>query len=101
VEEVTINWLKRNKIAYDRLILNATSNMHFFSKLAVCQELQVDIMIEDHYELVSEISSILPVIMFEYPYNRHLLQSANIIPVRHWYEVKQWIDSFQTKKMSV
>ena len=99
VEEVTRNWLARNKIAYDRLILNATSNMHFFSKLAVCREHQVDIMIEDHYELVSEISPILPVIMFEYPYNNHL-QSDGIIPVRHWSEVKEWIDSYQSLQIN-
>jgi len=99
VEEVTLNWLDRNNIAYDRLILNATSNMHFFSKLAICQEHLVDVMIEDHYELVSEISPFLPVLMFEYPYNRHL-QSDNIIPVKHWNEVKKWIDNFQSKKVS-
>lgn len=98
VEEATLNWLARNNISYDRLILNATSNMHFFSKLTICQEHLVDVMIEDHYELVSEISPFLPVIMFEYPYNRHL-QSENIIPVKHWNEVKEWIDNFHSQKM--
>ena len=32
VEEVTVSWLKRNGLFYDRLILNTTSNMHFFNK---------------------------------------------------------------------
>lgn len=93
-EEVTVNWLERNGVFYDRLILNTTSNMHFFNKLDVCLENQVDVMIEDHYKLVSEISPFLPVIMFDYPYNRHLL-SDNIIRVKHWSEVKQWVDQYQ------
>lgn len=97
VEEVTVNWLAQNNIAYDRLILNTTSNMHFFSKLAICLENQVEVMIEDHYELVSEISPIIPVIMFEYPYNSHLL-SDNIIRVKHWNEVKQWVNQYQLQR---
>lgn len=100
VEEVTVNWLAQNGIVYDRLILNTTSNMHFFSKLAVCLENQVEVMIEDHYELVSEISPIIPVIMFEYPYNRHL-SSDNIIRVKHWNEVRQWVNQYQLQRTAV
>lgn len=99
VEEVTVSWLKRNGLFYDRLILNTTSNMHFFNKLEVCRENQVDIMIEDHYKLVSEISPFLPVIMFDYPYNSHL-RSDNIIRVKHWNEVKQWVDQYQPTRIS-
>lgn len=100
VEEVTVNWLAQNGIVYDRLILNTTSNMHFFSKLAVCLENQIEVMIEDHYELVSEISPIIPVIMFEYPYNRHL-SSDNIIRVKHWNEVRQWVNQYQLQRTAV
>jgi len=94
VEEVTVNWLNRNGIEYDRLILNKTSNMHFFSKLEACRENHVEVMIEDHYKLVSEISPFIPVIMFEYPYNKHL-KSDNIIPVKHWNEIEAWLDQYQ------
>ena len=99
VEEVTVNWMERNGVFYDRLILNTTSNMHFFNKLDVCRENQVDVMIEDHYELVTQISPFLPVIMFDYPYNSHLL-SDNIIRVKHWNEVKQWVDQYQPNRIS-
>lgn len=99
VEEVTVNWMERNGVLYDRLILNTTSNMHFFNKLDVCRENHVDIMIEDHYKLVSEISPFLPVIMFDYPYNSHLL-SDNIIRVKHWNEVKEWIDQYQPDRIN-
>lgn len=99
VEEVTKNWLKQHGVQYDRLILNQTSNMHFFSKLDVCQENGVEVMIEDHYELVSEISPHLPVIMFEYPYNQHL-KNDNIIPVNHWREVAGWLEQYQPQQIS-
>lgn len=98
VEEVTVHWLERNRVLYDRLILNTTSNMHFFSKLAICLENEVEVMIEDHYDLVSEISPVLPVIMFDYPYNRHL-SNDNIIRVRHWNEVKNWLQGYQKRGM--
>lgn len=99
VEEVTVNWLKSHGVQYDRLILNKTSNMHFFNKLDVCLENRVEVMIEDHYELVSEISPHLPVIMFEYPYNRHL-KSDSIIPVHHWKDVADWLGQYQQQQIS-
>lgn len=92
VEEVTSAWLTQYGVEYDRLILNATSNMHYFSKLAVCLENQVQLMIEDHHDLVSEISSHMPVIMFDYPYNSHL-KSENIFRVQHWEHVQEWVRS--------
>ncbi len=94
VEEATSVWLKQHGVEYDRLILNATSNMHYFSKLAVCLENQVDLMIEDHHDLVSEISAHMPVLMFDYPYNSHL-KADNIIRVRHWEHIRLWVRSWQ------
>jgi len=71
--------------------------MHFFNKLNVCLEYGVDVMIEDHHELAAEISAILPVILFDYPYNRHL-ESDNIIRVNTWNEIKTWINKFPGTK---
>lgn len=97
VEEATTNWLAQNGVDYDRLILNTTSNLHYFSKLAACRENRVELMIEDHYELVRELSVHLPVIMFDYPYNSHL-NSENVYRVQHWDHVQQWVQS--KKQMS-
>jgi uncharacterized HAD superfamily protein len=94
VEEVTKQWLDQHGVLYDRLILNQTDNMHFFSKLDACLQNGVEVMIEDHYELVSEISPHIPVIMFDYPYNRHL-QNDNIIRVKHWREIAAWFNQDQ------
>lgn len=94
VEKVTSDWLTHYGVEYDRLILNATSNLHYFSKLAVCLENRVELMIEDHHDLVNEISAHLPVIMFDYPYNSHL-KSENIFRVQHWDHVHQLVRSRQ------
>jgi uncharacterized HAD superfamily protein len=54
--ETTLTWLDENKIEYDNLVMNNTDNMHHFSKLAVCLENNVDVMIEDHHDLAYELS---------------------------------------------
>ncbi len=94
VEKITREWLDQNGIAYDRLILNATGNMHYFSKLVVCQQNRVDLMIEDHHDLVSEICGHIPVIMFDYPYNRHV-NANNVIRVEHWNQVHKWVKAWK------
>lgn len=86
IEEVTREWLREYDIAYDTLILNATSNMYHFSKLAACKQHGVEVMIEDHHDLAQELSQFIPVILFDYPYNRHV-QSENILRVNNWGEV--------------
>jgi uncharacterized HAD superfamily protein len=85
IEEVTRKWLQEHGIAYDRLILNATPNMYHFSKLAVCLQHGVNVMLEDHHDLARELSEFMPVILFDYPYNRHV-QSENILRVNNWHE---------------
>lgn len=96
VEEITADWLRRNGIVYDKLILNTTDNMHFFNKLKVCMDNDVDVMIEDHHELIQEICPFIPVVVFDYPYNNHLA-NKNIIRVKNWGEIKSWIDGFAAK----
>ncbi|MDD2620966.1 MAG: hypothetical protein PHC92_09900 [Syntrophomonadaceae bacterium] len=96
VKEVTLEWLGQYDIAFDQLILNTTANMHHFSKLGVCQEHGVELMIEDHHELALELSQAIPVILFDYPYNRHL-ESGNIIRVSHWNEVIECLTKIPNK----
>lgn len=98
IEEITAAWLAKNGLIYDRLILNTTGNMHHFSKLSACRENRVELMIEDHHELVEEISPFIPVMMFDYPYNRHL-SSENIIRVNNWKQVHAWVANRQWGKV--
>ncbi len=96
VEKVTRDWLQHYEIPYDDLILNTTSNMHHFSKLEACMQNGVGLMIEDHHELAWEISQEMPVLLFDYPYNRHL-SSENIIRVKHWNEVLTWVEQLPAR----
>jgi len=92
IKATTLEWLSRNQVEYDNLVMNDTANMHHFSKLEACLENNIDVMVEDHHDLSLELSEIMPVLMFDYPYNAHLTVN-NIIRVRDWLEVKRVIDS--------
>lgn len=96
ITDITLNWLNQHDIAYDKLVMNRTDNMHHFSKLADCLENGVEIMIEDHHDLAMEISTQLPVILFDYPYNAHLMNDR-IIRVQDWLQVKQAIARLSQK----
>jgi len=96
IEEITKEWLEQYGIVYDRLILNTTPNLHHFSKLEVCLQNGIQIMIEDHHQLAEEIAQTMPVILFDYPYNRHL-ESDNIIRVQTWAEVKSWVKRLEKR----
>jgi len=100
VEQVTLEWLERYGIAYDGLILNATPNKHFFSKLGVCKEQGIEIMIEDHHDLIMELAQAFPVIVFDYPYNRHI-NAQNVYRVTHWQEVLERINQLAAKRSAI
>lgn len=87
IREVTLEWLARNQLEYDQLIMNETENMHHFSKLGACLDNRIEVMIEDHDGLSLELSRFIPVILFDYPYNTDL-QADNIIRINDWRQVK-------------
>lgn len=87
IQAVTMDWLSRHGLEYDQLIMNETENLHHFSKLSVCLDNHIEVMIEDHHGLSLELSQFIPVVLFDYPYNTHL-QSDNIIRVYRWLDVK-------------
>lgn len=91
VAAITKQWLAQHQIEYDKLVMNTTDNMHHFSKLTDCMDNGVELMIEDHHDLARELSAHFPVILFDYPYNNHLLHD-NIIRVQSWLEVQQAIN---------
>ncbi len=87
IREITLEWLARNQVPYDQLIMNETENMHHFSKLAACLDNDIQVMIEDHDGLAVELSRFIPVILFDYPYNTNV-RDDNIIRVQDWLQVK-------------
>lgn len=90
IEAATREWLDRQGLWFDQLVMNTTANMHHFSKVGACRENRVEIMIEDHHELALELSQYLPVVLFNYPYNQHI-QSPHIFRVDTWAEVEAGI----------
>lgn len=98
IREITLEWLTRNQVQYDQLIMNDTENMHHFSKLAACLENGIQVMIEDHDGLALELSGFIPVILFDYPYNTNL-RGDNIIRVQDWLQVKNALAELAARPM--
>lgn len=90
IKAATLEWLSRNQVEYDKLVMNNTADMYHFSKLEACRTNNIDLMIEDHHDLALELSRAIPVLMFDYPYNSHL-DVHNVTRVKNWLEVKNII----------
>lgn len=79
------HWLADNKIEYDKLVFTKGS------KLPYCMENKIDVMIEDSPYNVADISSKIPVLCFDNPYNRNI-DEKNITRVYSWYDVLEKIE---------
>ena len=78
------SWLNKNNIEYDELVIN-TSN-----KREKCLSIGLDLMIEDKGSNVNDISKIIPVMVFDAPYNGGCT-GKNVIRVYSWYQIYQEI----------
>lgn len=77
-------WLNKYNVEYDELVIN-TSN-----KREKCLSIGLDIMIEDKASNVDDISKIIPVMVFDAPYNQDCT-GKNVIRVYSWYQIYQEI----------
>lgn len=82
------NWLKDNAIEYDKLIFSIGS------KLDICKQENVNIMIEDKASTIQEISKYIPVLCFDAPYNREA-DGENITRVYSWYDILRNIETIE------
>ena len=80
VEDITIKWLNENEVIYDKICF--TSN----DKAKVCQELGIDIMIEDTPENIDMLLDVTNVFIFDTPYNR-FDKYKDVTRVCSWYDV--------------
>lgn len=80
MQNMVKKWLEDEEILYDKLIFTTGS------KLPYCIENSIDIMIEDSPKNVKEISSKIPVLCFDNPYNKNI-EGDNIIRVYSWYDM--------------
>ena len=80
MQKMVKEWLENQKIKYDKLIFTKGS------KLPYCLENKIDIMIEDSPKNIQEISTKVPVLCFDNPYNKSV-EGKNITRVYSWYDV--------------
>ena len=78
------SWLNKYNIEYDELIINSNN------KREKCLSIGLDLMIEDKGSNVDDISKIIPVMVFDAPYNGSCT-GKNVIRVYSWYQIFQEI----------
>ena len=77
-------WLNKYNIEYDELILGSTN------KREKCLMGKFDLMIEDKKSNIEMIKKIIPVFVFDTPYNQDC-EGTNVIRVYSWYQIYQEI----------
>lgn len=88
MQDMVKRWLLDNKIEYDKLIFTEEN------KLTTCIENKIDTMIDDAPHNVKEISTRIPVLCFDNPYNVSL-EGNNITRVYSWYDILNKIEKKQ------
>ncbi len=78
-DEWTRNWLKENKIYYDKITYTS-------EKYDYCKENNIDIMIEDNVNNILTISKLIPVICVDNRYNQEC-EGDNITRCYSWYDI--------------
>ena len=89
--EITHQRCEKDGIKFDKL--------HFFqeNKLPICQEEKIDIMLEDYYDNVKQLSENgIPCIYFRYFYEK--CDNPNVYEVQSWGQVLPTIDEIVAKK---
>lgn len=91
---MTINWLKENNIAYDKLIL--TNAYKHQEKADICKEYGIDIMIDDSINVCTKCSeNNIECILFETQYNKY---ENRFNRLGSWEEIYSYI---RNKKINV
>lgn len=91
MQSMVKQWLVDNQIEYDKLIFTTGS------KLPYCIESKVDVMIEDSPSNIIDISTKVPVLCFDNPYNKKI-EGSNITRVYSWYDILNKIEEYDCKK---
>ena len=86
MKDMVNKWLLDNNIKYDKIVYTKGS------KLPYCIQNNIDIMIEDAQMNIKEISTKIPVLCFDNPYNKEI-EGENITRVYSWYDVLSVIES--------
>lgn len=92
MQSMVKKWLIDNQIEYDKLIFTVGS------KLPYCIENEIDVMIEDSPTNVLDISTKIPVLCFDNPYNQNI-EGEHITRVYSWYDILVKIEENQFNKI--
>ena len=88
VKECTLNWLRKNKIEYDKVIFTKPP------KVKEILENKIDIMIEDSPTTINELVKVVNVLYYDTRYNRDI-EHENITRVYSWYDIYMKINSIK------
>lgn len=90
---MTINWLNKYNIPYDRLIL--TDAYKHQEKADICKKLGIDIMIDDSINVCSKCSdNNIECILFETPYNK---KETRFNKLNNWKEIYNYLSNKKSK----
>ena len=85
MESLTIDWLKRNHIIYDKILFTGEY------KVDACRDNKIDIIIEDSPQNIKELSEVTKVLCFDNPYNKEV-KGNNITRIYSWEEAFEEIN---------
>ena len=86
VEKITIDYLNKNNIVYDKIFFNCKS------KKEICVNNNVDIMIDDNYNIINSFKdSNVKAILFNTIYN--LKRDYDGVRVNNWNEIEKYFEN--------
>ena len=88
VRECTLDWLRKNKIEYDKIIFTKPP------KVNEILENKIDIMIEDSPTTINELVKVVKVLYYYTRYNRSI-EHENITRVYSWYDIYMKINEMK------
>lgn len=93
-EQLTLEYLKLNKINYTRILFNS------FEKAKICKDNNIDVMIDDSAKYCSEIKKQnMEAILFTSEVNKS--SDVKLPRVKDWIELKEKIYAIQNNKLGV
>lgn len=93
--KMTIQWLKKYAIEYDKLIL--TNAYNYQEKADICIKYKIDIMIDDSTNVCSKCSkNNIESLLFKTDYNNN---ETRFIRVSSWEEIYNYINHYKIKKI--
>lgn len=95
-EEITIDWLKRNKIEYDGIGFDLGRPVPG-DKGTYCAEQKIDVMIDDLPAYLETMVGKTQIMVYDQPYNREL-NLPGAVRVHSWYEIYDKIRKMEVAK---